>query len=161
MLIGLFVWVATHWCCLIVLLFIQKCFHNNLQAPLMAALQGQIKPLWREVGICPDDRPVAQRPPAPVLSSWRLATFMCPLLKGGNVFHLLFKVENTATLTTAEGIQRVPGHLKVSAYDAASSRRAWDESQHKPHTCTETSFICMSTQKSLYHEELTWTWIIT
>lgn len=94
----------------------------------MAALQGQIKPLWMEVGMCPDDRGVAQRPPAPVLSSRRLATFMCPLLKGGNVFHLLFKVENTATLTTAEGIQRMPGRVKVSVCDAASPQRMWVES---------------------------------
>lgn len=69
----------------------------------MAALQDQIKALWREVGMCPDDRGVAQRPPAPVLSSRRLATFMCPLLKGGNVFHLLFKVENTAPLQQRRG----------------------------------------------------------
>lgn len=55
------------------------------------------------------------------------------------------------TLTTAEGIQRMPGRVKVSACDAAPSQSVSVESQHKPHTTRLWDVLLMRRRRKCFY----------
>lgn len=115
----------------------------------VAALQGQIKPLWREVGMCPDDRGGGTKAPC---SSAVLTTpghLYVPFAKRRKCLSSPFQGGKHWTLTTAEGIQRMPGRVKVSVCDVAPSQRVSVESQHKPHTTRHP--VNAQTQEMLLH----------